>query len=258
MMAIKTTADLTSLKDLLQGLVDDPESYDIPVTGLSMDSRTIKKGNVFIALDGTRTTGNAFINDAINKGASAVLLESRMDKLDVDVPVIFIDRLKNRLGLLASRYFNDPSREIKIIGITGTNGKTSIAYYLAQLLSSLKKRQVGSIGTMGAGVFGQLQTGINTTPDVLTINELLSDFRAKHIDYAVMEVSSHGLEQGRVDNILFETAVFTNLSRDHLDYHIDMESYGEAKKKLFSSPGLKNAVITLARQVSNRMYSGKF
>ena len=257
MMAIQTSADLFSLKDLLRGLVDDNDAYDIPITGISTDSRKLNKGDAFIALDGTRTTGRAYIKDAVNKGASAVLLESDGNELDFDfdVPLVFVDKLKSSLGLLASRYFHDPSRELKVIGITGTNGKTSIAYYLAQLLSSLENRQVGSIGTIGAGIFGSLQEISNTTPDVFTINGLLNDFRAKHVNHVIMEVSSHGLEQGRVDNILFETAVFTNLSRDHLDYHGDMHVYGAAKKKLFDSPGLKNAVINIDDEYGSKLFS---
>jgi UDP-N-acetylmuramoyl-L-alanyl-D-glutamate--2,6-diaminopimelate ligase len=184
-------------------------------------------------------------------------MESGLKDMDFNfrVPVIPIDKLKSRLGLMASRYYRDPSQDLNIIGITGTNGKTSIAYYLAQLFSKADSGQVGSIGTLGAGVFGQLQPGINTTPDVFIINELLSDFRAKQIHHVVMEVSSHGLEQGRVDNIQFETAVFTNLSRDHLDYHGDMVAYGEAKRKLFTSPGLKNAVINIDDEYGSRLFS---
>jgi UDP-N-acetylmuramoyl-L-alanyl-D-glutamate--2,6-diaminopimelate ligase len=257
MMAIQTTTNLPSLKGLLQGLVSDSESFDIPVSGISTDSRKVNNGDVFIALDGSRTSGKVFVQEAVDKGATAILLESLPDNLDIkpDVPLIIVKGLKSNLGLLASRVYHDPSREIKIIGITGTNGKTSIAYYLAQLFSVFDKDHVGSIGTIGAGVFGKLQPKGNTTPDIISINELLNEFREKKIKHVVMEVSSHGLDQGRVDNIRFETAVFTNLSRDHLDYHGDMHIYGEAKKKLFTSPELKNAVINIDDEFGNRLFS---
>jgi UDP-N-acetylmuramoyl-L-alanyl-D-glutamate--2,6-diaminopimelate ligase len=217
----------------------------VNVRSLRIDSREVKQGDLFIALGGHRLKGSDFIPDAVKNGAAAILVEK--DNVDpgkpVSIPAVAVSDLQSKLGLIASRFYLDPSHDLIITGITGTNGKTSVAYFLAEVMADRFRQKIGSIGTLGYGVFGSLKPCLNTTPDVITINSILDDFRTRNIKRVVMEVSSHGLEQGRVNNINFDTAVFTNLSRDHLDYHQDMSAYAEAKKKLFLISGLKHAVI---------------
>ena len=245
MMAAHNTVDIPNLRFLLEGLDTSGNVKNVTINAIRIDSRKVTQGDLFIALEGYLTNGKDYINDAIVNGALAIILDSNNQALQTDssIPVYTVPDLKSRLGLLASRFYGNPSENLHITGITGTNGKTSIAYYLAQALADLGDRSVGTIGTLGHGIFGKMKSQINTTPDVITINGLLNEFSLRQISDVVMEVSSHGLEQGRVDNINFDTAVFTNLSRDHLDYHGDITDYGEAKKKLFTNPGLKNAVI---------------
>ncbi|MGK0297287.1 MAG: UDP-N-acetylmuramoyl-L-alanyl-D-glutamate--2,6-diaminopimelate ligase [Gammaproteobacteria bacterium] len=247
MMAMQKIDNRPNLKYLMQGLISNEIMIDLPISGLCLDSRKVMDGDIFIALNGTHKNGMNFIKDAINKGAVAVLIGSELEGVTnfLSIPIFSIINLDSKLGLLASRYYNNPSQNLNIIGVTGTNGKTSVASFLAQILSKHGQMPVGSIGTLGSGIFGNLKPSPNTTPDILTINRLLAEFSSHHIKDVVMEVSSHGLEQGRVDNLIFETAVFTNLSRDHLDFHGDMSLYGAAKEKLFDKPGLKNAVINI-------------
>jgi UDP-N-acetylmuramoyl-L-alanyl-D-glutamate--2,6-diaminopimelate ligase len=247
MMAMQKVDNGPNLEYLMEGMIANEMIIDLPISGLCLDSRMVMEGDVFIALNGAHKNGINFINDAIDKGAVAVLMGSELEGVTntLSIPIYSINNLDSKLGLLASRYYNNPSQNVNIIGVTGTNGKTSVTNFLAQLLSNHGQVPVGSIGTLGSGIFGNLKPSKNTTPDILTINRLLADFGSRHIKDVVMEVSSHGLEQGRVDNISFETAVFTNLSRDHLDFHGDMSLYGAAKKKLFDNPGLKNAVINV-------------
>jgi len=244
MMANHSTLSMPTLGFLLEGMVDIPLTTDLPVSALRIDSRLVQPGDLFIALEGLHTSGTRFVQQAQTRGAAAILVDTKSG-LDaaVAIPVCRVPELQSRLGLIASRFFGDPSRELSITGITGTNGKTSIAYYLAQAFSDGGKQSVGSIGTLGYGEFGSLVAAANTTPDAITLQQLLYQFRSGNIRDVVMEVSSHALDQGRVNNVLFNTAVFSNLSRDHLDYHGDMSGYAAAKRKLFMTAGLEHAVI---------------
>ncbi|MGY8814506.1 MAG: UDP-N-acetylmuramoyl-L-alanyl-D-glutamate--2,6-diaminopimelate ligase [Gammaproteobacteria bacterium] len=263
MMAMQKVDNRPNLKNLMQGMISQEMITDMPISGLCLDSRKVKVGDIFIALNSDPKNGMNFIKDAINKGAIAVLTGSEQEGVtnSLSIPIFSIPNIDSKLGLLASRYYNNPSQNLNIIGVTGTNGKTSVTNFLAQLLSDHGKIPVGSIGTLGSGIFGNLKSSPNTTPDILTINQLLANFDSHQIKDVVMEVSSHGLEQGRVDNVIFDSAVFTNLSRDHLDFHGDMSLYGAAKRKLFDTPGLKNAVINiddefgvdLATNISNQI-----
>ena len=245
MMAEHSVIRLPTLAILLEDIVDVKPSVDMPVAAVRLDSRLVELSDLFIAHEGTQTSGTRFIHDAIAKGASAILVDAKsgIAEASVPIPVYSVSNLSAKTGLIASRFYDNPSKDLYVSGITGTNGKTSIAYYLAQALSESGTQPVGSIGTLGYGVFPDLQASANTTPDAITIQRLLSEFRSRRIRDVVMEVSSHALEQGRANNILFHTAVFSNLSRDHLDYHGDMSRYAGAKRKLLLSDGLANAVI---------------
>ncbi len=216
---------------------------DITVRGLSLNSRDIKPDDVFIALQGTRQHGLAHVRQALELGASAVLYDPReaSEWLDVDhrdVPFIAVEDLNVKVGAIASRFYGEPSSRLQVIGITGTNGKTSCSQFLAQTLD-----RCGIIGTLGWGVWGHLHQTINTTPDALAIQRMLANLVDDRLAAVAMEVSSHGLEQGRVNGIRFQGVVYTNISRDHLDYHGSMERYVQAKLRLLAMPGVKFAVI---------------
>ncbi|WP_108126021.1 UDP-N-acetylmuramoyl-L-alanyl-D-glutamate--2,6-diaminopimelate ligase [Saccharospirillum mangrovi] len=223
-------------------LPDHPELAGVKALDLTLDSREVRRGSVFVALKGSAVDGHDYIDAAINAGAVAVLAEHPVGELAVPV-VVFAD-LRARLGELAHRFFEAPSEQLNMIGITGTNGKTSTCQYIAQSFDFLGRR-CGIIGTNGQGLWGALQQTQNTTPDVIRLHKELSRQYVQGGRYCAMEVSSHGLDQGRVDSVCYRTAVFTNLSRDHLDYHGTMENYGNAKWRLFQWPGLVNAVVNL-------------
>jgi UDP-N-acetylmuramoyl-L-alanyl-D-glutamate--2,6-diaminopimelate ligase len=230
------------LDALLDGAADAGGAGALPVRGLSLDSRLITAGDVFVALRGTRGHGIEHAAGAVARGAVAVLYEPPADVPDLPVPVLAVPNLRARLGAMAARWHGDPSRDLRIVGVTGTNGKTSTVQLVAQALSLLGAR-VATIGTLGAGVHGGPLAGERTTPDVITVHRLLADFRAAGCDHVAMEVSSHALDQGRVDGVRFAVAVFTNLTRDHLDYHGTMDAYFEAKARLFAVDGLACAVV---------------
>ena len=233
------------------------ENFDVPVSGLELDSRQVKNGNVFVALQGETVHGLSFVREAVAAGAIAVLYESAgSEKLisslveelaadDVAVPLFEVVDLSDHLGEIASKFYGAPSKSIFVIGITGTNGKTSCSHFLAQALSSHGSQSdaCGVIGTLGYGAYGDLKSGQYTTPDALKLHSLLATFSADERSNVVMEVSSHALEQGRVGGVAFDMAVFTNLSHDHLDYHGDFFSYAQAKRRLFQMPGLRYAVV---------------
>ncbi|MBE0434264.1 MAG: UDP-N-acetylmuramoyl-L-alanyl-D-glutamate--2,6-diaminopimelate ligase [Methylomicrobium sp.] len=218
---------------------------DITVRGLSLNSRDIKPGDVFIAVQGARQHGLAHVRQALELGASAVLYDPRgasewLGGGRRDVPFIAVEDLNMKLGAIASRFYGEPSGRLHVIGITGTNGKTSCSQFLAQALD-----RCGIIGTLGWGVSGHLHQTINTTPDALAVQCMLAKLVDDRLTAVAMEVSSHGLEQGRVNGIRFQGVVYTNISRDHLDYHGSMERYVQAKLRLLAMPGVKFAVINL-------------
>ncbi|HTN34138.1 MAG TPA: UDP-N-acetylmuramoyl-L-alanyl-D-glutamate--2,6-diaminopimelate ligase [Marinobacter sp.] len=236
---------MTSLSTLLQGFVAIPAVFDVTVHGLKTDSRNVKTGDAFVALAGAKTPADFYVDQAIAAGANAILIDSdqpgecseRHGALLVPVP-----GLKSLLGLIAARFFERPSQRLRLIGVTGTNGKTSVCQYVSQLLDA-SGIPSGVLGTLGYGMPGALQPATHTTPDVVQINRVLHQILAQDGRAAVMEVSSHALDQGRVDNLTITGAVFTNLTRDHLDYHGSMEAYGQAKAKLFNREELSFSVI---------------
>lgn len=252
-----------SLSVLLRGLAEVPVDVERPIRALAMDSRRVEEGGLFLACAGTARHGMSHLEDAIHRGAAAVALEpiAGMGAGHVDfirlrgkeVPVIPVRRLGELAGEIASRFYGRPSERLIVVGVTGTNGKTSVAQYVAQALH--RDGPVGVIGTLGAGLLRhQCSTG-HTTPDAVTVQGLLADFVAAGARTAVMEVSSHGLHQGRVNGVGFDIAVFTNLTHEHLDYHAGFEDYAEAKWRLFDMPGLKTAVINSDDEVGRRWLS---
>ncbi len=237
------------LGDLLAGVATAGAARDVRITGLALDSRQVHDGDLFVALRGHTTHGMTFARKAFEHGAVAVLAETDAAyAADVDAaipgPVIWVENLRRHLGAVAARYFDDPSRAMAVVGVTGTNGKTSTVQLLAQALHLLG-HGAASIGTLGRGLYGQLEATARTTPDVISVHADLAALRDAGASHVAMEVSSHALDQGRVDDVAFDVAVFTNLTRDHLDYHGTMQAYGEAKARLFAWSGLTAAVCNV-------------
>jgi UDP-N-acetylmuramoyl-L-alanyl-D-glutamate--2,6-diaminopimelate ligase len=232
---------------LLAGMCAVDSSRDRLIRGLSLDSRRTRPGDLFLALPGVRDHGGDHIGEALSAGAIAVAMDADYaNPIEPRAPVLRIHHLRARAGVIAGRFFGQPSRHLRVVGVTGTNGKTSVSHYLAEALNgSPRAAPCGLIGTLGFGMWGELSGADTTTPDVITLHRSLAEMHARGAGSVAMEVSSHGLDQGRVTGVDFDVAVFTNLSRDHLDYHGSMASYGEAKRRLFQDPGLKAAVVNL-------------
>jgi len=253
MPVVKQQTGVT-LRDLLEGLIDDSSLSalaHIVVDGVTQDSRDIGDNHVFIAVRGTASHGLSFAEQAVRSGASVMLWDAadseqikEVDARSNDIICVQVEDLQQKTGEIASRFFNHPSHDLNMIGITGTDGKTSVSHYLAQCLDS-KSSPCGVLGTLGNGLINELKPTGLTTASAVHVQQSLAMLVDEGARAAVMEVSSHGLDQGRVNGVEFDTAVFTNLSQDHLDYHKTMESYAEAKSKLFKVAGLKSAVINL-------------
>ena len=222
---------MTSLRTVLPDSANVP---DVQVTGMTEDSRNVGVGDVFVAVKGDTVDGHGFIPQAIANGASAVLAERFVV---ADVPVLVIPDLRRRRSELAGRLYGDPSRSLYCVGVTGTNGKTSIAWFIADLASRLGF-DAGYLGTVGWGRLGKLAPASLTTADAITTQWRLGQLRDAGCRWTVLEASSHALAQNRLAAVAFDAAVFSNLSRDHLDYHADLESYGAAKARLFDDAAL--------------------
>ncbi len=231
-----------ALGDLLQGFADPGPARAVPVSGLNLDSRQLRRGEVFVALAGTQRHGLEFADAAAERGAAAIVYETPGPSARVPIPAIAVPELRGKLSAIAERWFGAPSRAMTVIGVTGTNGKTSTVQLLAQALSD-QGSVTGTIGTLGAGLHGRLQAGERTTPDAINTQRLLAEMRDESATHVAMEVSSHALDQARVEAVRFDTAVFTNLTHDHLDYHGTMARYFAAKARLFDWPELRVAVI---------------
>lgn len=248
-----------TLHELLAGLANI-EADDRPVSGIELDSRKIVGGNVFVALAGAAQHGLSHAAQAINNGACAVVFDPAGNGLQLAddymssvtketmPPMIAIANLGQVIGVIAARFYGNPSQLIDVVGITGTNGKTSCSQFLGQLLDDC-----GIIGTLGWGAWGTLSKTLNTTPDALSVQRMLAALVDDKKQAVAMEVSSHGLEQGRVNGVTFKGAVFTNISRDHLDYHGTMDAYLQAKLALLDMPGLGFVVVNLDDAACDRI-----
>jgi len=209
-----------------------------PVAGLATDSRKIQSGEVFFAVRGGNRHGLDFLEPVLGAGAAAVVWEPPYDSLALAnnpnrMPLIAVPGLRQKLGAIIGRFYGEPSRQLRVVGITGTDGKTSCAHFMAQALDDASSGPCGILGTLGGGIYGHTEPSLHTTPDPLTVQRWLAGIVADRGRFAAMEVSSHALEQGRVNGVEFAVAVLTNLTRDHLDYHGDLESYMAAKRRLF-------------------------
>ena len=228
-----------SLMWLLDGIVAVPESAT-QVLDLTLDSREVRPGSLFFALRGRQAHGLQFAAEAAARGASAVLWEPGPGiEPPALAPAVFaapVADLHRLVGRIADRFFRWPSSQLRIVAITGTNGKTTCAYLIAQCLERLE-HPAAYMGTIGWGRIGALASPTHTTPDAVSVHRTLAQLKAQGVREVAMEVSSHALDQGRIDGVRLHTAAFTNLSRDHLDYHPSMQAYGEAKARLFGLDG---------------------
>ena len=231
-----------------------PECAGIPVGGMCADSRNVEPGDAFIALRGARHDGLGHLAEVHARGAVVVLAEAGRElPHGAPLPVVAVENLAERAGAIAARFYGDPSHALDVIGVTGTNGKTTTTQLIAQALSHAGA-PCGVIGTLGSGFPGHLRDTSHTTPDAVTLQRLLAGFQREGARAVAMEVSSHALAQGRVDALRIDTGVFTNLTHDHLDFHGSIEAYGEAKAKLFRHPGLRHAVVNLDDPFGRRIH----
>lgn len=236
---------MTKLDALLGISANIPE---VELTKMVLDSRAVTQGCLFVAIKGHQVDGRDYIAQAIEQGANAVLAEADCASqhlslsLQQNVPVIYFYQLQQQLSQLAGAFYQHPSTRLSLVGVTGTNGKTTIAQLLAQWTQLLEHKSA-VMGTIGNGIFGQVKEATNTTGSAVEIQSTLADFVQQGVDFAAIEVSSHGLAQHRVKALTFQVGIFTNLSRDHLDYHLTMENYAEAKKRLFSELQTRYQVI---------------
>lgn len=233
------TSDLNKLTGL-------DKLLDVPITRLVTDSRDIQRGDTFVAYPGERADGRQFIAQAIAQGANAVIWEADNFVWDPawKVANFGVPDLRRQAGWLADAVYRAPSEKLWMVGITGTNGKTSTSHWIARALNDAGKK-CAVIGTLGNGFVDALQASANTTPDAVLVHDLLSGYLREGAQAVAMEVSSHALAQGRVNGVRFDVAMLTNLSRDHLDYHGDMQSYAASKRKLFDWLHLKYVVLNL-------------
>ena len=231
-----------TLDRLLQGLAAAPP---LEVTGISSDSRQLAAGNLFLAVQGGSVHGLDFLERAVAAKVAAIAWDSRTaGARNAPVPMIPVDNLAAHLGTIANRWFDTPSRRLQVTGVTGTNGKTTIAYLIMQCLRFVNEK-CAYIGTLGGGIGEFSDTGGMTTPACIDLHRLLAGFAGDGAGHAAIEVSSHALEQGRVDGVHFATAIFSNLSRDHIDFHGSMRAYGDSKARLFLDYDVEHRIVSL-------------
>ena len=244
-----------ALGQLMPGVDLLEQLSDIPVTGIQLDSRAVQSGDAFIAVPGEAFDGRQFVGQAFKAGASVVLAEA--EGLDSSGELVLpVENLLCQASAIAARFYGDPSRSLSMTGVTGTNGKTTCTQLLGQLFGLLGQN-AGVVGTLGYGIMQPggstlVNTGM-TTPDAVAVQAILAELVASGTQQVAMEVSSHSLSQGRVAAVHFDTAIFTNLSQDHLDYHGSMESYAAAKAKLFEMPGVRCAIINIDDTEGSRL-----
>ncbi len=243
-----------TLDVLLQGYVAPHYLSKLEILGLTSNSKEVKKGYLFVALAGITRHAIDFVGDVVNSGAVAIIYDAgdtyslqriALLRKQYSVEFIAVENLKEKTGLIASRFYAYPSRQFKLIGVTGTDGKTSVTHLLVQAFNQLGKL-AGSVGTLGYGVSNNhLKMTHFTTPEAITLQSILFELSQAHCEYVVMEVSSHALQQHRESGIEFDIAVLTNLGSDHLDYHGDLENYKAAKSRLFEKQNLSGMVLNL-------------
>ena len=251
-----TSSGLAASQAIRESVPHILERLGIDVTELVNNSRKAMPGTVFAAYPGETRDGRDFIAPAVAQRIDGVLWEADHYQWDpaLDAPNVGVLGLKTRIGEIAAHVYGEPSRALHMVGVTGTNGKTSVAHWVAQAFTQLG-RKTAVIGTVGNGFPAALTPALNTTPDAIDLQQRLAHYRQQGAAACAMEVSSHGLVQGRLNGMSFNVAVLTNLSRDHLDYHGDMDSYADAKARLFSWPGLEWVVVNVDDAFGQRLES---
>lgn len=245
-MPAESLTSIVTLQDLLAGMADAPP---LPISGITADSRLLHPGHVFLACQGATSHGLDYIEQAIAAGISAVVWDAStytdpLPEVPANIPAIGVDKLSDRLGEIANRWFHNPSKDLQVAGITGTNGKTTVAFLIQNCLQALEQK-CGYIGTLGSALTLTAGDASMTTPPCIELHAQLAEFRDQGARYAALEVSSHALEQKRVDGVDFDTAVFTNLSRDHIDYHGGMRRYFESKASLFLDRDIRHRIVSI-------------
>ncbi len=231
-----------TLDQLLQGMVEAPA---IPLSGISSDSRNLEEGSLFVACQGKTSHGLDFLDQAVAAKVAAVVCDAAtFEAPSTDIPIIQVAGLARHLGTIANRFFDTPSKRVKVTGVTGTNGKTTVAYLIMQCLHLLGHK-CAYIGTLGSGIDEISNIDGMTTPACIDLHRQLANFHDAGAGHAAIEVSSHALEQNRIDGVHFDTAIFTNLSRDHIDYHGSMRAYADTKARLFFDYDVKNRIVSL-------------
>jgi UDP-N-acetylmuramoyl-L-alanyl-D-glutamate--2,6-diaminopimelate ligase len=238
------TAPTLTLDRLLAGIAAAPP---LAITGISSDSRTLAPGYAFFACKGAASHGLDYLEQALDAGVAAIVWDSSSaaePPEQVPVCMVPVAGLGARLGEIANRWFDAPSHDLRVAGVTGTNGKTTVAFLIAQCLQRLERR-CAYLGTLGAGLENPLSGAVMTTPACIELHRDLADFRSQGASHVAMEVSSHALHQRRVDGVQFDAAIFTNLSRDHIDYHGDMQAYGKTKAGLFLDRDVRHRIVNV-------------
>jgi len=232
-----------TLADLLQGFADAPA---VPVTGIASDSRLLEEGYLFLACQGVASHGVDYLQEALAAGVGAIAFDGSTADLPaaIGVPVVAVEDLAGKLGEIANRFYDYPSQQLNVVGVTGTNGKTTVAWLVAQC-EMLLGESCGYIGTLGYGVRELAGGDGMTTPAAVELHGRLAEFVEQQATCAAIEVSSHALSQRRVDGVRFAAALFTNLSRDHLDYHVDMQQYFDSKASLFLDRYVRSRIVNI-------------
>lgn len=253
MMSLSQNWSMT-LAELLADYIASDSLPNVSIKGMTLDSREVQPGYLFVAIKGNAANGVEFIAQAIERGAAAVLVEQDQVSqiVDAEVPVIGVEQLGEYVSDIAGKFFGNPSASMQLSAVTGTNGKTTCSRLLAELIDGMGTNKAAFIGTLGYGMVqdaGHADTGIKdtglTTPDAIAMQRILAELAGRSASTVALEVSSHSLVQRRVAGLKINTAIFTNLSRDHLDYHGDINAYAAAKSRLFAMPGLQQAVINI-------------
>lgn len=245
MMMLHETPIAKTLDMLLQDVINKTDQSGNKITGICSDSRKVTKGDLFIAYQCDDCV--AHVKAAIALGACAVIMEMTegLDFPEYNVPIVAFPQLREQAGLIAASILGSPSNDMFVIGVTGTNGKSTVSYLISQAFSLIQKKTNGLVGTLGYGTLNTLTKMPNTTPESVFLQNIFSEFKQQDIQTTVLEVSSQGLDQYRAVGVQFDLAVFTNLTCEHLDYHKNMDSYMASKRKLFDCDSLKKVVINL-------------
>lgn len=244
------------LKDVLKGVACRAGRADLgtEVTGVSDDSRAVKEGDIFVAVRGCALDGHEFIGEALSKGAGAVVSEDDFSEPSGRVAKILTADTRKALPVIADNFYSHPSKAMKVIGITGTNGKTTISYIIEAIVRS-SGHEPGVIGTINYRYRGSYIPSKNTTPGVLDLQSMLARMLRDGVDHAIMEVSSHSLDQGRIERVSLDAGIFTNITSDHLDYHKTRQRYFRAKIRLFDH--LKTGVFAILNTDNSKVASLK-